>query len=55
MNNILEKSNIGNIVEEFRNRSDKEYFSRYVDEREIEENDYSLSVSTYVEKKDTRG
>ncbi|KDE65329.1 N-6 DNA methylase [Fusobacterium necrophorum] len=53
-NNILEESNIRNIVEEFRNRRDKEYFSRYVDEREIEENDYSLSVSTYAEKEDTR-
>jgi len=53
-NNILEESNIKNIVEEFRNRSDKEYFSRYVDKTEIEENDYNLSVSTYVEKEDTR-
>ena len=42
------------IVEEFRNRTDKEYFSRYVDLSEIEENDYNLSVSTYVEKEDTR-
>ncbi|MCI6988814.1 MAG: N-6 DNA methylase, partial [Campylobacter sp.] len=31
-----------------------EYFSRYVDKAEIEENDYNLSVSTYVEKEDTR-
>lgn len=53
-NNILEEKNIENIVEEFRNRSDKEYFSRYVDKGEIEENDYNLSVSTYVEKEDTR-
>lgn len=42
------------IVEEFRNRTDKKYFSRYVDASEIEENDYNLSVSTYVEKEDTR-
>ena len=53
-NNILEEKNIENIVEEFKNRSDKEYFSRYVDKSEIEENDYNLSVSTYVEKEDTR-
>jgi len=53
-NNILEEKNIENIVEEFKNRSDKEYFSRYVDKNEIEENDYNLSVSTYVEKEDTR-
>lgn len=42
------------IIEEFRNRADVEYFSRYVDVSEIEENDYNLSVSTYVEKEDTR-
>ena len=53
-NNILEEENIENIVEEFRNRKEKEYFSRYVDRTEIEENDYNLSVSTYVEKEDTR-
>ena len=53
-NNVLEEKNINAIVEEFRNRTNKEYFSRYVDKAEIEENDYNLSVSTYVEKKDTR-
>lgn len=53
-NNILQEENIENIVAEFRDRSDKEYFSRYVDVSEIEENDYNLSVSTYVEKEDTR-
>ena len=53
-NNILEETNIDAIVEEFRNRTDVEYFSRYVDVSEIEENDYNLSVSTYVEKEDTR-
>lgn len=53
-NNILEEINIQNIVEEFDKRTDKEYFSRYVDKYEIEENDYNLSVSTYVEKEDTR-
>ena len=53
-NNILEEKNISAIVEEFRNRTNKDYFSRYVDASEIEENDYNLSVSTYVEKEDTR-
>ena len=53
-NNILEEENIKNIVDEFRNRKEKEYFSRYVGRTEIEENDYNLSVSTYVEKEDTR-
>ena len=53
-NNILEEKNIDVIVEEFKNRTDVEHFSRYVDVSEIEENDYNLSVSTYVEKEDTR-
>ncbi len=53
-NNILEEKNIKTIVEEFRDRKEKEYFSRYVDRDEIVENDYNLSVSTYVEKEDTR-
>ena len=53
-NNILEEKNIEAIVEEFKNREEKEYFSRYVDIDEIVENDYNLSVSTYVEKEDTR-
>lgn len=53
-NNILEEENIQAIVEEFKNREEKEYFSRYVDIDEIVENDYNLSVSTYVEKEDTR-
>lgn len=53
-NNILEEKNIETIVGEFRERKEVEYFSRYVDIGEIEENDYNLSVSTYVEKEDTR-
>ena len=53
-NNILEEKNIQVIVDKFRDRSDTEYFSRYVDKTEIVENDYNLSVSTYVSKEDTR-
>ena len=53
-NNILEERNIEVIIEEFRNRTDKEYFSRYVGKEEIVGNDYNLSVSTYVEKEDIR-
>lgn len=53
-NNILEEKNIKAIVDEFKTRQEIEYFSRYVDKIEIEENDYNLSVSTYVEKEDMR-
>lgn len=53
-NNILEEKNINKIIEEFRNRTEKKYFSKYVNKKEIQDNDYNLSVSTYVEKEDTR-
>ena len=53
-NNILDNSNIENILNQFRDRTDKEHFARYVDTSEIKENDYNLSVSNYVEKEDTR-
>jgi len=53
-NNILDENNIEAIVKAFREKADIEYFSRYVGKAEIEKNDYNLSVSTYVEKEDTR-
>ena len=53
-NNKLTESNIARIVEEFVSRADVEYFSRSVSYKEIAENDYNLSVSTYVEAEDTR-
>ncbi len=42
------------ILTEFTDRKDVEYFSRLVDHSEIAENDYTLSVSTYVQAEDTR-
>ena len=53
-NNVLNPENIETIVKEFKERADVEYFARLVDNSEIMENDYNLSVSTYVEKEDTR-
>ena len=53
-NNKLSDENIENIVSVYGNREDKEYFSRLVSNDEIAENDYNLSVSTYVEQEDTR-
>lgn len=53
-NNKLTIDNIGKIVSTFENREDVEYFSRLVSYDEIKENDYNLSVSTYVEAEDTR-
>ena len=53
-NNKLSEDNIDNIVNSFVSREDKEYFSHLVAYDEIKENDYNLSVSTYVEAEDTR-
>ena len=53
-NNRLSDENIKNIVDVFTNREDKEYVSRLVSNKEIGENNYNLSVSTYVEQEDTR-
>ena len=53
-NNKLTDENIENIVKIFADRQDKEYVSKLVSNKEIEENDYNLSVSTYVEQEDTR-
>ena len=38
----------------FTDRKDIDYVAKLVSNTEIEENDYNLSVSTYVEKEDTR-
>lgn len=53
-NNVLEEKNIESILNAFRERKDIEYFAKYVEKKDIEDNDYNLSVSTYVEKEDTR-
>ena len=53
-NNKLMQDNMDKIIEAFRTREDIEHFSRLVPNSEIEEQDYNLSVSTYVEQKDTR-
>ena len=52
--NKLTDENIDNIVKMFVNRTDKEYTVHLASYDEIKENDYNLSVSTYVEKEDTR-
>jgi len=53
-NNKLTEKNINNIVEIFTKRENKEYFSKLVSNKEIEDNDYSLSVSSYVEKENKK-
>lgn len=53
-NNKLTDENIARIVAAYRARADEEYFARLVPYEEIKEQDYTLSVSTYVEQEDTR-
>lgn len=53
-NNRLTEENIAHIVDEFVSRADVEHFARCVPYEEIVEQDYNLSVSSYVEQEDTR-
>lgn len=54
-NNVLSPDNIAQIVDIFEKSTDIDYLSAYVDNQVIaQEHDYNLSVSTYVEKEDTR-
>ena len=53
-NNKLTPENISKIVDTFAQRAEEEHFSHLAEYSEVQENDYNLSVSTYVEAKDTR-
>ena len=53
-NNKLTPENIDNIVNAFVGRVEKAHFTHLAAYDEIVENDYNLSVSTYVEAEDTR-
>lgn len=53
-NNKLTSENIENILAVYEARDDKEYYAAVVANDSIAENDYNLSVSSYVEQEDTR-
>lgn len=53
-NNVLEPKHIDAIIEIFARKEDREYISKSVDNDKIAEENYNLSVSSYVEAKDTR-
>ncbi len=53
-NSKLTPQNVEKIVETFATRKEEKHFSRLVDFEEIKANAYNLSVSTYVEKEDSR-
>lgn len=53
-NNKLTPDNIQHIVDWFAARKDVDYICKLVANGVVAENDYNLSVSTYVEQEDTR-
>lgn len=53
-NNILEDKHIEKIIDIFDKKEDVQYIAKSVDNDLIAENDYNLSVSSYIEVKDTR-
>lgn len=53
-NNVLEDKHIEKIMGIFDRKEDVKYIAKTVDNKLIAENDYNLSVSSYVEAKDNR-
>ncbi|MGP2570525.1 type I restriction-modification system subunit M [Ornithobacterium rhinotracheale] len=53
-NNVLTDEHIAQIIDIFDKKEDVEYTAVSVENEKIAENDYNLSVSAYVEAKDTR-
>lgn len=53
-NNKLSDKNIENILKIYTDRKDVEYVSKLAFKNEIDENEYNLSVQSYVEREDTR-
>ena len=52
--NKLREEDRNKILENYASRESVEHFSRLVDHEEIKNNDYTLSVASYVEAEDTR-
>lgn len=53
-NNVLEDKHIEKIMKLFDGKEDVEHVAKSIDNKLIAENDYNLSVSSYVEAKDNR-
>ena len=52
--NMLSKENLENILKLYTHRAEVPHLSKLISIEEIAKNDYNLSVSSYVEAKDTR-
>ncbi len=53
-NNVLTDKHIEKIMEIFDSKEDVEHVAKTIDNTKIAENDYNLSVSSYIEAKDNR-
>ncbi|AFD07028.1 type I restriction-modification system subunit M [Solitalea canadensis] len=53
-NNVLTNKHIEKIMELFDSKADVDHIAKSIDNNKIAENDYNLSVSSYVEAKDNR-
>ena len=53
-NNILTEEHIGKIIKIFDSKEDVDYISKSIENDKIAEENYNLSVNSYVEAKDTR-
>jgi len=53
-NNVLTDAHIEKIMQLFDSKADVEHITKSIDNNKIAENDYNLSVSSYVEAKDNR-
>lgn len=53
-NNVLTEEHIEEILKMFAEKEDIKHVTKSIDNDKIAENDYNLSVSSYVEAKDTR-
>ncbi len=52
--NKLSEANVASIIDTFTKRENKDYVSALIPNTRIAEEEYNLSVSTYVEQEDTR-
>ncbi len=52
--NMLSKENLENILKLYTDRAEVPHLSKLISIEEIAKNDYNLSISSYVEAKDTR-
>ena len=53
-NNVLKNRHIDKIIDIFDRKEDVDYTAKSIDKDLIAENDYNLSVSSYIEQEDTR-